>query len=181
MSRGYELKGRAKKSLRLMERMLDDEPVMLVSADGRHWTNLRARDFLKERGIASQDLFELLNAGTSWSGRIYYGGIALNSLRLPGGDFFVHLTEEEDQAGRLTAKEKEVLGFLVRGCSNKEIAGLLEVSPGTINTHLDNIYRKFGCSSRLEACFIAMRDGFPVPALKKKNIKSFGKKPGLPL
>jgi len=40
------------------------------------------------------------------------------------------------------------------------------VSPGTINSHLDSIYRKLGCSNRLEAAFTALRCGLVLPSEK---------------
>lgn len=47
----------------------------------------------------------------------------------------------------LTARETEVASLLLNGKSREEIAGLLFVSIGTVNTHCTNIYRKVGCSS----------------------------------
>ncbi len=49
---------------------------------------------------------------------------------------------------RLTTREAEVTHLVVTGLANKEIARRLEVSPGTVRKHLDNIYRKVGVQSR---------------------------------
>ena len=51
----------------------------------------------------------------------------------------------------LTRREKEVLGLLARGASNKAIAKKLFISPHTVRTHLTHIFRKIGVASRLEA------------------------------
>lgn len=60
----------------------------------------------------------------------------------------------------LTTREKEILGMLLKGKSNKEISDLLFVSTETVKTHLQNIYRKLGVRSRMEvlALFLKERD-----------------------
>ena len=50
----------------------------------------------------------------------------------------------------LSAREAEVAQFYVDGLSYKEIARALEISPGTVRTHLNSIYRKLAVSSRTE-------------------------------
>ncbi|WP_421897400.1 response regulator transcription factor [Marinoscillum sp.] len=55
------------------------------------------------------------------------------------------------QALQLSARETEVLGLLVDGCSNQEIADRLFVSLNTTKTHLSNIYQKLNVSSRTQA------------------------------
>jgi DNA-binding CsgD family transcriptional regulator len=51
----------------------------------------------------------------------------------------------------LTPREAEVLRLVRAGLSNKEIAGRLVVSTGTVRTHLDNIFEKLGVHSRTAA------------------------------
>lgn len=51
---------------------------------------------------------------------------------------------------RITARETEVLRLLSRGYSNKEIARQLELSAGTVGTHVRNIYRKLSVNSRAQ-------------------------------
>lgn len=51
----------------------------------------------------------------------------------------------------LTAREREILGLLVAGMSNQEIARFLVVSPNTVKTHLEHLYGKLSVSSRLQA------------------------------
>ena len=55
----------------------------------------------------------------------------------------------EGPAG-LTAREVEVLRLLVRGLSNKEIAGRLVISPKTVSNHLEHIYAKIDASNRAD-------------------------------
>lgn len=47
----------------------------------------------------------------------------------------------------LTKREREVASLLLNGKSREEIASLLFVSIGTINTHCTNVYKKVGCGS----------------------------------
>ena len=56
----------------------------------------------------------------------------------------------------LTRRELEMLGFLSRGKSNKEIARDLRLSPNTIKTHLANLYVKLGVKNRTQAVSKAM-------------------------
>ncbi|RPI18168.1 MAG: DNA-binding response regulator [Ignavibacteriae bacterium] len=49
--------------------------------------------------------------------------------------------------GQLTPRENEVLLYIVKGCSNKEIASLLNVSVRTVETHRDRIMSKLNIHS----------------------------------
>lgn len=44
----------------------------------------------------------------------------------------------------LTARETEILDFIARGFTSKQIARQLNISPYTVNTHRDNLRRKLG-------------------------------------
>ena len=50
----------------------------------------------------------------------------------------------------LSAREAEVAELYIDGLSYKEIARALRISPGTVRTHLNAIYRKLEVSSRTE-------------------------------
>jgi NarL family two-component system response regulator LiaR len=58
----------------------------------------------------------------------------------------------------LTDREREVLGCMVKGMSNPQIAEKLVVSPGTIKFHVSSILSKLGVSSRTEAVAFAMQN-----------------------
>lgn len=58
----------------------------------------------------------------------------------------------------LTTREKEILGMLLKGKSNKEISDLLFVSTETVKTHLQNIYRKLGVRSRMEVLALFLKE-----------------------
>jgi HD-GYP domain-containing protein (c-di-GMP phosphodiesterase class II) len=62
--------------------------------------------------------------------------------------------------GGLTAREAEVLSLLVRGLGNKQIAGVMAISPRTVGSHIEHIYSKIGVGTRGSAAMYAMRHGF---------------------
>jgi len=59
----------------------------------------------------------------------------------------------------LTPKEREILGQLAQGLSNKRIAEALYVTPATVKTHLAHIYAKLGARGRHEALTHALSMG----------------------
>ncbi len=54
-------------------------------------------------------------------------------------------------AASITPREHDVLHLVSKGLSNREIAGDLCISPGTVKTHLANIYGKLDVTSRTQA------------------------------
>ncbi|MEY9877623.1 HD-GYP domain-containing protein (c-di-GMP phosphodiesterase class II) [Streptacidiphilus sp. MAP12-33] len=59
----------------------------------------------------------------------------------------------------LTSREIDVLRLLARGCSSREIAGRLVISPKTARNHIEHIYAKIGTSNRAAACLFAVQNG----------------------
>jgi HD-GYP domain-containing protein (c-di-GMP phosphodiesterase class II) len=59
--------------------------------------------------------------------------------------------------GGLTARETEVLGLIAEGCSNREVAERLHISPRTAEHHVEHVYAKIGVSSRAAAALFALR------------------------
>jgi two-component system, NarL family, response regulator LiaR len=55
----------------------------------------------------------------------------------------------------LTKREMDVLGLLVEGLSNDQIAEQLTISSSTVNFHVGNILAKLGVSNRTEAARLA--------------------------
>ena len=67
-------------------------------------------------------------------------------------------------AGRvqLTERQEQVLQLLARGAPIKIICRELNLSEGTVKTHVTAIYRAFGASNRTEALLAARRNGYDV-------------------
>lgn len=63
----------------------------------------------------------------------------------------------------LTPRELEVLGHLVEGCSNHEIARALAVTPRTVAAHVEHILVKLDATSRTLAAVRAERAGLYIP------------------
>ena len=59
----------------------------------------------------------------------------------------------------LSAREKEVLTFIAKGRSNKEIAVALGVTEGTVKLHVTSILAKLEVNARTEALVVAVQRG----------------------
>lgn len=63
----------------------------------------------------------------------------------------------------LSPREFDVLGLVVEGLSNKQIADRLEVSEATVKTHLTHVLEKLGVEDRTQAALAAIRRGIISP------------------
>jgi len=63
----------------------------------------------------------------------------------------------------LTPRELEVVGCIVEGCSNKDIARQFTISEETVKRHLSNIFDKTGVSTRLELALFAISHKLVAP------------------
>jgi len=61
------------------------------------------------------------------------------------------------QAHSLTAREAEVLLWISRGKSNRDIGKILDISPRTVNKHLEQVFIKLGVENRAAAAAVAVR------------------------
>jgi DNA-binding response OmpR family regulator/DNA-binding CsgD family transcriptional regulator len=57
----------------------------------------------------------------------------------------------------LTAREAEVLVWISRGKANRDISEILNISPRTVNKHLEQVFAKLGVENRAAAAAIATR------------------------
>jgi two-component system response regulator DesR len=76
-----------------------------------------------------------------------------------GMEVFGRADESEEQAGPLSGREREVVGLIAAGATNREIAARLYLSPHTVKEHTSAIYRKLGARNRAEAVKRAQRLG----------------------
>ncbi|CAM3019173.1 response regulator [Cupriavidus taiwanensis] len=65
----------------------------------------------------------------------------------------------QDDAPRLTAREREIVQGLARGESNKEIARDLGVAESTVKIHVQNILKKLNLASRVQVAVYAVEHG----------------------
>ena len=71
----------------------------------------------------------------------------------------VPLVDKPPEHERLTPRETEVLTYLSKGFTIKEIASLMTIKWFTVNDHIKSIYKKLNVSSRAEAAVLASKQG----------------------
>ena len=82
-----------------------------------------------------------------------------------GGDWLIVMREVSDSAViesmslafKLTARESEVLYWVVKGKINRDIGDILGASPATVKKHLERIFAKLGVETRTAAASMAMQ------------------------
>lgn len=65
---------------------------------------------------------------------------------------------EESAIQSLTSRELEVLKWLTKGISNKEIARKMDVTESTVKVHVQNVLRKLNLQSRVQAALFAIEN-----------------------
>lgn len=80
-----------------------------------------------------------------------------------GGTYFpervTQWIEEREARSSLSAREIEILEMVSRGLTNKEIAGVLQISHYTVRNHINHISAKLQVADRTEAATVALRQG----------------------
>lgn len=69
----------------------------------------------------------------------------------------------------LSAREREVLGLVAQGKSNKEIAAAIAIAENTVKNHLKNILEKLHLENRVQAATYALREGLVQPPGKARS------------
>lgn len=117
--------------------------VLAAAAIALQWVQYR----LWVRAHSSELYIALLAAGFLALG--IWVGVRLVHRRDPDTAFSVN--EAALASLGISPRELEVLRHLAAGCSNKEIANALAVSPNTVKTHLARLYEKLEAARRTEA------------------------------
>ena len=114
-----------------------------------------ARGYLL-KDSADSDLIRAITALAS--GKSFFSP-AVSKVMLD--DYVRHLAEKGivDRFESLSEREREVLQLAAEGRSNKEIAELLHLSPGTVETHRAHILQKLDIHNTAELVLYAVRRG----------------------
>jgi len=110
-----------------------------------------------EAGCDLQASFDTLSARVRQSVRVLG--------RAEHGDWLIVLEEFDDASQthalaarfNLTGREAEVLLWLSRGKTNRDISDILGMAPRTVNKHLEHVFSKLSVETRSSAAAVAMR------------------------
>jgi DNA-binding NarL/FixJ family response regulator len=108
---------------------------------------------LKE--VATELLFKSIQCvmvGQYWVGREAVAGLVDTLHKMMAGD---DGTDRKSNFG-LTPRELQIIGAIVAGLPNRDVARKLTISEDTVKHHLTNIFDKVGVSSRLELALFAV-------------------------
>jgi len=106
------------------------------------------------RGIVLKDLTTAIRAVSS--GDYWIGGKRVVNLVGALHELMQQAAVPERKTYGLTPRELEVVGCIVEGCSNRDIAKQFSISEETVKRHLSNIFDKTGVSTRLELALFAI-------------------------
>ena len=100
------------------------------------------------KNVSAEDLAEAIRAA----------GAGHSTLAAEAVQALIQTAQAEPAVGAdLTAREREVLGLMVQGMTNPEIAARLVVSRATAKAHVSNVLSKLGAANRAEAVALALR------------------------
>jgi two-component system nitrate/nitrite response regulator NarL len=111
------------------------------------------------RGIVLKDaLADHLQTAirTVFNGDYWIGGKRVVNLVSALHELMQKAAVPERKTYGLTPRELEVVGSIVEGCSNRDIAKQFNLSEETVKRHLSNIFDKTGVSTRLELALFAI-------------------------
>lgn len=69
-------------------------------------------------------------------------------------------SQAPNRADLLTRREKQVLGYVARGLSKKEIAGLMTISVKTVDNHCSHLMTKLDIHDRVQLARYAIQEGY---------------------
>jgi NarL family two-component system response regulator LiaR len=113
------------------------------------------------KNVSAEDLAAAIRE--AYAGRSTLAPEAIQALLQAEAQSPLH-EQELTEAYGLTPREHEVLGLMVEGLSNPQIAERLVVSRSTAKAHVSNILSKLGVSNRAEAIALALQHNLSTPA-----------------
>jgi len=141
----------------LMDQYFPGTPDILMPADAMAWI---AREALRRRGGGDIRGYTVAR-GTR---RLTFAMHAMGEDQAPDGEWLIVLREESEtalldalmQTFPLTAREAEVLYWVIKGKTNRDIGDILGTSPRTVHKHLEHVFEKLGVETRTAAAALAL-------------------------
>jgi DNA-binding NarL/FixJ family response regulator len=93
------------------------------------------------------------------NGQFWVGQTQVKDLMEALRFYVVPADEGSKEQIHLTSRERDVVGGIASGFTNREIAERLSISEQTVKHHLRNIFDKTGVSNRLELALFAINHG----------------------
>lgn len=144
--------------LRTLRERGDQRPIVLLTgsmSDKRVYEALQlGLNGLVVKAQAPRDLMICLDAvfaGRRWIDHDVLQRVMELSLDPDGA--------QTDMLAPLSKRERAIVGLLLQGLRNREIASELGIGEGTVKVHLHNVFDKLGVSSRMELALLASRSG----------------------
>jgi DNA-binding NarL/FixJ family response regulator len=100
---------------------------------------------------------------TVMGGDYWIGGKRVVNLVSALHDLMAQAAVPAHKTYGLTPRELEVVGAIVEGCANRDIAHQFNLSEETVKRHLSNIFDKTGVSTRLELALFAIAHHLVTP------------------
>lgn len=93
----------------------------------------------------------------------------LNPVSPKAADILLHRAFPNSAPHKLSPREIQVLAFIARGLTNKDIGQQLNLSVRTVETHRENLIRKTGRTTVAELTRYAITHGFTETAVEQKQ------------
>ncbi len=166
------------------------DEITLSLLDGIRRAEPRAKLALWASGIPKELAFQAMQLGVRGILRRTSSAAAfLAALRaIRDGElwFEKELLEDFIYGARtvLTRREGQLVALISQGLKNKEIAGALHVTEGTVKVYLSHLYKKLGVNDRLELALFGlknMQSGYQLrpPPVDSPGAEAGGRTPGL--
>lgn len=159
-----------------VRRILDRDPetriIVLSMDDGQRLVqellSLGVRGYL-HKSVSRETLVSTIRQREDSARRTVTVSVSPESLRRPAGG-------EPGEQGGLSSREVEVLGWAAQALSNRQIAGRLGITEGTVKRHLRNIFGKLDAVSRIDAVNKAVERDLIEPVNHRGGGSGYGRR-----